>query len=400
MRLLVICGDVPLPANSGGRVDVWRRLKALSQNGDKLALLCWHDVGRSPAPDAGTLEELQQVCDQVRVASITRSPTEVLRRLALLWRMPSHAASRWVTTRAIGLTAWAESFRPDAVLLDGLYGGAVAEHLAAVLNVPLLYRSHNVEHAYMHGQLRRETKLSRRLGLLANCLGLARFEQRMHRQALRVFDISQEDCSFWMARGQRNIEWLPTIVDEPYVRRIQQGATSLAPIDVLYFGNLNTPNNVEAVLWLVREVLPLLKESTLRIVVAGSRPTDAVREAVAADPRVELVENPADMAPLIGTARVIVNPMLAGSGVNLKSVEMIFSEAALVSTTAGVKGLPPETKAAFTVADDSASFAAAVAIGLAAAPQQRPERGSLRVAFAGGHTAMSLHAGLKESLVK
>lgn len=400
MRLLVICGDVPLPANSGGRVDVWRRLQALSQHGAELFLLCWHDAGRSPAPDSSTLAELHQVCKQVRVVSITRSLREVLQRLALLWRMPSHAASRWVTTRNCGLPAWAQELRLDAILLDGLYGGAVAEHLAATLKVPLLYRSHNVEHAYMYGQMQRETQLVRRIGLLANCFGLARFEQRMHRLASRVFDISQEDCNFWIARGHDSMEWLPTVVDEPFVRRIQQAAVSQGSIDVLYFGNLNTPNNVEAVVWLTSEVLSRVRDPDLRIVVAGSRPSEAVRAAVAVDTRIELIENPSDMAPLIGSARVIVNPMRGGSGVNLKSVEMLFSEATLVSTSVGVKGLPSEAKAAFAVVDDASGFATAIAAGLAGPPRERIERGLLRATFAGVHTATAIQAGLNESLTR
>lgn len=397
MRLLVICTDVPLPANTGGRVDVWRRLNALAEHGDRVALLCWHDAGRTPEPDAVTLAALGAVCEQLRVASISRNLGELLRRLVLLWRMPSHAASRWVTTRSGGLLAWARSFQPDAILLDGLYGGAVAVHLAAALKVPLLYRSHNIEHLYMQDQLARESRWQRRIGLFANCLGLARFEKRIHRKALRVFDISPDDRLFWVANGSARIDWLPTSVDPSFALRIAQGSSTGAPIDILYFGNLNTPNNIEALQWLVREVLPRVSaRRTLRIVVAGSNPAVAVRMAVSGDARVHLVANPADMAPLIGAARVIVNPMQAGSGVNLKSVEMLFSNALLVSTSAGVKGLSPAAKAAFAVADSGAEFAAAVMAGLADAPTLSPMpcRAAARAPFAGAHMAAVIQASL------
>ena len=394
MRLLVVCNDVPLPTNTGGRVDVWRRLTTLAQGGHTLALLCWHDVGRSASPDADVLAAMHTVCEQVRVASITRTAGEALRRLLVLWRMPSHAGSRWVTTRSMGLPGWAKAFRPDAVMLDGLYGGAVAAQLAKALGVPLLYRSHNIEHAYMRGQLALERHWPRRLGLLANCFGLKRFERQIHRAAKRVFDISPDDRQRWIEQGSNNIDWLPTLVDAAFAARIANSPRDATPIDVLYFGNLNTPNNVEAVCWLLREVLPRVASETIRVVVAGSRPNALVRQAVAGDARVELVEDPLDMAPLIGAARVIVNPMQAGSGVNLKSVEMLFSDAALVSTSLGVKGLPTDAKAVFSVADDAEGFARALASALAQDSGPVPSRVSLRRTFAGTSMAAMIAASL------
>lgn len=380
MRVLCISNDIPLPANSGGRVDVWRRLCALRAAGHSVALLCWVDVGRVAPPSAEVLAHLDSVCESVKVLGISRSGAEIVRRLIELWRWPSHVAARAVTARGQGVEDWAKSFAPDVVLLDGLYGGAVAQRLCAGLSRPLWYRSHNIEHRYMAAQRARESRPLRRVGLIANCLGLERFERQIMGQAERVLDISQDDARYWVGEGVAQVEWLPTLVDEAFAKRLI-ARESGADLDVLYFGNLNTPNNVEAVSWWVREVLPLVSGTSLRIAVAGSRPSDALRAVLSRDPRIELIENPEDMAAIVGRARVLVNPMLAGSGVNLKSVEMLFTDAALVSTSVGVGGLPPEAKACFMVADAANEFAEAIKSGLAGTATTTVDRSTVRAAF-------------------
>jgi hypothetical protein len=358
-RLLCIANEIPLPANSGGRVDIWRRLSALKQSGFSIALLCWYDEGRDELPSAEILEKLHTVCDVVRLVPIQRSPRELLLRLSNLWRMPSHVAARWVTAKNEDLLKWATVFNPDLVFLDGLYGGAIAQWLATQLGRSLIYRSHNIEHLYMRDQMLYEHRFIRRLGLFANYIGLERFEKSILKSAAHVFDISIEDCDYWKAREISHIEWLPTIVDTEFVERLN-AAISEPTIDVLYFGNLNTPNNVNSIRWLVTEVLPLITNTSITITLAGSHPTSEVKNLVLANPRVELIENPIDMAEIIAKATVIVNPMLAGSGVNLKSVEMLFSRALLVSTTVGVKGLPEAAKACFSITDNPLEFASTI----------------------------------------
>lgn len=383
MRLLCVSNDIPLPANSGGRVDVWRRLCALRDAGHSVALLCWMDQGRAERPTAEVMQRLEAVCESVRVVPITRSPAEIAGRLLHLWHWPSHVASRWVTSRGIGLERWCSDFAPDVVFLDGLYGGAVAFDLSRRAGVPVWYRSHNIEHRYMAAQRERETRFVRRMGLLANCIGLERFERNVIQRAKRVLDISCDDAAFWRASGLAHVELLPTIVDADYVARLEAASTALPDVDILYFGNLNTPNNVEAVAWFVREVLPHVPAPDLRIVVAGSKPSDEMRVVLGLDARIELIENPVDMAAVVARARLLVNPMRAGSGVNLKSVEMLFSDAALVSTSVGVGGLPQQAKACFATHDDAEGFARAIEHGLAEnrAAEAARKRQAVRTTF-------------------
>ena len=380
MRILCVANEIPLPANSGGRVDVWRRFQALRAAGHQLSLLCWFDAGRTDAPSPAELAELAEKCDGLVVLPITRSVGELARRALHLWRWPSHVAARWVTSRRAGLEGWAKSLAPDLVLLDGLYGGAVAIDLARGLGKPMVYRSHNIEHRYMVQQGRCERRVVRRFGLAVNSIGLERFERMVIGCAKRVMDISPDDAKLWRDLGFPHVLWVPTLVDPSFAEHVARVSADKGN-DVLLFGNLNTPNNVEALRWFVQSVLPRLPEPALRIAVAGSRPTPEVRALLRGDPRLTLIEDPTDMATVLGTSRVVVNSMRVSSGVNLKSVEMVFSNAALVSTSHGVSGMPPSARSCFVVADTPAEFAAATMHALAGAKPDVEARDAARRAF-------------------
>ena len=360
MRLLCVPNELPLPANAGGRVDVWRRLQLLQGMGCDLALLSWYDAPRDGAPGPATLAQLQQVCPQVLLQPIRRSPLELLQRLAWLGRLPSHAAARWVTLDRPQVLAWARAFAPDVLLLDGLYGAPVVRWLADALGLPWLYRAHNLEHVYMQRQWASATGWRARAGLAANLPGLRALEHNTVAAASQVLDISPADLQHWQACGHHHVQWLPTVVDAGFVAGLQAASRQPAAWDMAYFGNLNTPNNVAAVRWLVQQVLPLLGAQCPSLLLAGSRPSDAVRALAASNSRITLMADPPDMPALVGAARVLLNPVQAGSGVNLKSVEMLFSRAALVSTPAGVLGLPAAAAACFEVRADPAGFAQAV----------------------------------------
>lgn len=386
MRVLVIPIDVPLPARSGGRIDVWRRLQALNAAGATLGLLCWFDA-RDGRPDADTMSQLHAVVSSSHMMPVTRSLSEVVRRLLNLWRWPSHVASRWVTTPKQETLAWAKAFAPDVILLDGLYGAAVARWLSKELRVPLVYRSHNIEHLYMKRLHGIERSWKRRLGLLANLVGLERIEKAVVRQARTSLDISLDDLAWWQRAGMVHAQWLPTSVDDDYAARL--AAPVDKDLDILYFGNLHTPNNVDAVRWLLEDVAPRLKDSTVRLALAGSKPSAEVLALLQARPNVTLIDSPVDMAAVIRRAKVLVNPVRFGSGVNLKSVEMLFSTSSLVSSTVGVQGLPDDVKQCFVVTDDAATFASAIDDALASPPPELETRQKAQTPFT-GHRAWDL----------
>lgn len=400
MKLLIVADDFPLPPHSGGRTDTWRRMRALKEAGVSIALLTWYDPQRDGPAQPAVLKALNEIVTTHLVYPIKRTPLALLARLAYMGRLPTHATARWIALDRAEVLKWAREFGPEGVLLDRLFGVQAVRWLVGELcraghSLPWVYRSHNREASYMAGQLARASGLRTRAGLLLNQFGLERVEREVIHSAGAVLDISLHDAAHWRHQGVADPIWLPPAVDVDFVAEIETARTQVAlpRWDALFVGNLNTPNNLEALSWLVDEVLPSIPEPTLRLAVAGSKPAASASAILRRDPRIELIPDPPSVAPLLASAKVLVNPMRSGSGVNLKSVEMLFSDAQLVSTSAGLAGLPTEVQSCFSTADEPREFATAVRAACAAGAineSQRLERHRARAYFESRNHAMTV----------
>ena len=370
MRIAYFSCQMPYPATHGGLVDDWARLNAMKAAGADLALVTWYAEQGQGLPKAH-VDALHEVASLVHTLPITGSWPDRFKRLVRLARWPSHASSR-IPNGAQLAALWRslDAFKPEAVWQDAVYPAWLAQAASRRYGVPLFYRSHNIEHRYMRGQVARATSWRDRIAWSLNLPHLKRVECETWRKARVAFDISMDDLNWWREQGFANGAWLPPLVQP------EKSSALLAPLahepefNVAYLGNLRTPNNVEGVLWLLREVWPRLLERhpALRLQVAGSAPSPAIVQAVAESRNVALLENPPDVAPVLRNARVLVNPIFGGSGVNVKSVEMLYAPARLVSAPQGVAGLPAHVVACFAVASEPEAFARAIEQALQAGP--------------------------------
>ncbi len=277
--------------------------------------------------------------------------------------------------------AQVKKFQPEAIWLDGLWPGAFARYLSDDMGLPYFYRSHNVEHRYMARQASLARTFTYRMRLQLALVGLESFERSVLMGATDVFDISVDDLRFWQRQGLKRGHWLPPITQFP------SGTASEVELryDAVFVGNLHTPNNVDGLRWLMVEVWPkvVAQRPQAGLLISGSAPADEIVALVDATPGVHMLANPVDVWPVYGSARVLVNPMRHGSGVNIKSVEMLQLFAPIVSTSVGVGGLPDDIKAQFHVADDASAFAAAIVKALDAghAAVDRVTRRQAQAAF-------------------
>jgi hypothetical protein len=181
-------------------------------------------------------------------------------------------------------------------------------------------------------------------------------ELEVQRRSLLVFDISEDDLQYWRSRGIAHNHWLPvTFFDDsrpsiPWKERAY---------DVLFLGNLHTPSNCFGVEWFLSEVVPRLERRTpsLRICIAGSAPSPRIRTLLLRPPSITTQFDVSDPAKLLSSARVLINPVFAGSGVNVKSAEMLFFDSPIVTTRVGVRGFPDWIKDCFLTAESASTFA-------------------------------------------
>ena len=130
---------------------------------------------------------------------------------------------------------------------------------------------------------------------------------------------------------------------------------------IVFSGNLEYHPNIEAVRWFASSIWPALRKRNAGLTwnLVG-RHAGAVVALVKGDPRVRVIGAVEDAVASIAAARVVVVPLLSGSGTRFKILEAWAARRAVVSTTLGAEGLGARDGEQLVIADDAAEFASAV----------------------------------------
>jgi glycosyltransferase involved in cell wall biosynthesis len=368
MNILHILHEFPLPPTSGIRCDMARRAEAFRALGHRVFVVCWASVAAGEMPSAHQRASLDALVNDVEVLPIGGDWASRLRRVWNLRSYPSYVAGR-IPDRATYHTLLERitAFKPDVVWLEGVHPMWLAVETSRRFKIPLAYRAHNVEYRYVAEQARLARSLRLKFALTAGTWGLESIERRLHASASRVFDISADDLAYWQGEGFSNGTWLAPQPDSAVL------ATTDTPdaerdIDILFLGSLSSPNNVVGLRWYFNSVHPSVIAAIpdLRLVIAGRKPSQQLSEFIS-DAGAELICDPPEIAPLFARALVFFNPILHGSGVNIKTIDMLASGRPVVTTSKGARGLPSEVIAQLAVADAPNTFADRVIAAVLAA---------------------------------
>ncbi|MBD0376250.1 MAG: glycosyltransferase [Flavisolibacter sp.] len=355
MKILLLAHEFPYPANHGCRLDIWNRIKALKKLGAEIYLLTWYEINKNDIPTDSEIEVVKNTVDHLALFRIPRD----FRRLLRLFKYPSLVAARILKKEDFrNVLDEVIQFDPDFILADCVYSGHTGMQFAKALSVPFCLRSHNVEHLYLIGQFKMTRHLRTKLSILANILHLKKYEEHIISSVDAFFDTSIDDLAFWKSKGYNNGHWLPPVYIEKGQPENYTG--SFTDIyDIGFIGNLYTPNNVGSLLWFIRNVLPIIQRTVPEVtfLIVGANPTAELLKVCHRHPNIKIVANPEQVEPFIKNTKVLINPLQSGSGVNIKSIEMLFSDKQVVSTSIGVKGIHSAIRDAFFIADTPEDFA-------------------------------------------
>lgn len=299
-RLHIVSFDVPYPANYGGAIDVYYKIKALAEAGAEIVLHCFA-YGRAEA----TI--LHQWCKEIyyykRVTGF--GGLSLSEPYIMYSRRSKELLSNLLKDNA-------------PILFEGIHTCHYVNDPALGNRIKLV-RNHNVEYQYYRELSRRTGSLLQRLFFWNESRLLQRAERNLHGcQAL--LPISQTDTAFF-----QNIYRDKTVVHipgfHPFDEVISKPGSGMF---CLYHGNLGHPENIEAALFLIREVFSKL---TLPLTIAGRSPHASILQAAKAHPNILVVADPAETAmnQLMQEAHIHVLPTFQPTGMKLKLLNALFS---------------------------------------------------------------------------
>jgi glycosyltransferase involved in cell wall biosynthesis len=193
---------------------------------------------------------------------------------------------------------------------------------------------------------------------------LVRRYREMEAEALRRADVvvattsRDRDVFERMAPGPEKIV-LPTGLDTDYF--VPQDTAPEAR-NVVFYGALSNPMNRDAVQYLVRDLLPRIRERVpgTRLTIVGAFPPPEVLDLARRDPLITVTGYVEDVRQPLARAGVVVCPLRFGYGIRGRIFELLSMSIPVVATSVAVEGMELRSGDGLLLADDPAGFAAAV----------------------------------------
>ena len=314
-HLHIIAFDVPYPANYGGVIDVFYRVKALSEAGVKVHLHCF-EYGRGE-------QEILNRCHEVKYY---KRDTSFGKQLSLT---PFIVNSR--KSEALVLDLLKDDY---PILCEGLHTTAVLLD-KRLRNRKVFVRTHNVEHDYYNGLAEVERCGWKRLFYHVEAWKLRRYEPVLKNDA-GIFAISQKDADYFK-QFYNNVTLVPGFsATDSVCSETGRGEY------VLYHGNLSVRENEDAAKWLIENVFA---ELDLHCIVSGLNPSDKLKKLVDTYTNVTLMANPddAEMIDLLRQAQVNILVTNQPTGLKLKLLNALYNGRFCLVNSDMVKGTSLDT---------------------------------------------------------
>lgn len=313
-HLHIVSFDIPYPANYGGVIDVFHKIRCLHQKGMLITLHCFEYGGRKPAP------ALEKYCNKVYYY---KRQTSLLKQFSTL---PYNVISR--TDEELKERLMEDDY---PILFEVL-------HTCYLLDDPdlkerkKLFRHSNIEHDYFRELAKAESSFIKKIYLHLEARKLQRFEKQIT-HADCILSVSEQDLSYFQKTyPQTPAVYLPSFhsFDE------LQNKTGKGDY-ILYHGNLSVPENHVATLWLIEHVFSKI---TRRVVIAGLNPQSSLVAKIKSHPHIELKENCSgdEMQQLISDAHIHCLYTAQATGLKLKLLNVLYSGRFVLANTAMLAG--------------------------------------------------------------
>lgn len=291
---------MPYPANYGGVIDVFYKLKNLHKASVKIILHCF-EYGR------GEQKELDKYCTKVYYY---KRNTSFINQLSTIPFIIKSRNSEQLITNLL------QDEYP--ILFEGLHTCNFLNDKRLV-NRFKIYRESNIEHDYYAHLAKSESNLIKKLYFNLEAKKLRNFQKQLVDADLMLV-VSTADRDYLHSQfPTKKVEYLPSFHAFDEVK-IKEGKGDY----ILYNGNLQVAENIKAVEYLITNVFSKIKH---RVIIAGLNPNAEIYNWVKPYPHIQIKANPseAEMQTLIEDAHINCLYTHQATGLKLKLLNVLYS---------------------------------------------------------------------------
>jgi len=201
--------------------------------------------------------------------------------------------------------------------------------------------------------------------------GLFKFVERSEAKRLKIYEpkiaakfdlnIISSPLDKQLLEQRNNVRFLEVAEVGIEPDMLKERKNSYDSQKIVFFGNLRTFHNVDAVMYFYARIFPLVKQKIkdARFVIAGAAIPSCILK-LKRDKAVEVYEDVADIRPFVEDACVSIAPMRIAGGIQFKILYSMGYGVPVVATSLGLVGIAAESNKEIMVADTPQDFAARV----------------------------------------
>lgn len=310
----IIAFDIPFPANYGGAIDVFYKIKCLQQQGVKITLHCFDYGNKARA------KELESLCEKVYYYKRNMS---FFNHLSLL---PFNVKSR------ISKELKENLLKDNYPILFEILHSCYLLNDVDLKNRIKLFRHSNIEHDYFNELAKAETSFLKKMYLYIEAFKLKCFE-KIITNATFILSVSEKDLEYFKhTYPKTNSLYLPSFHQyNELTCKVGKGTY------ILYHGNLHVSENYLAAHWLIDNVFSKINYP---IIIAGLNPPQQLIDKIKHYAHIQLKANcnESDMQGLIDNAHIHCLYTQQATGLKLKLLNVLYSGRFVVANSAMLAG--------------------------------------------------------------
>jgi hypothetical protein len=299
-HLHIVAFSIPFPANYGGVIDIFYKLKALHKAGIKIHLHCYQY-------DRTEARELNDYCESVNYYS---RKTGFMSQLSLKPYIVESRQSEELFKNLLADTL--------PILFEGFHSCYYLNH-KELQGRPLIYRESNIEHDYYFNLFKSEKSIVKKVFFLIESLKL-RLYQKQLKYSTKMLVVSQTDRDYLAQQfPEKEVIYLPSFHGNSQVESVTGKGNY-----VLYHGNLSVGENALAAEYLANEVF---NDIAIPLKIAGLNPSETLKTLISQYKNIELIANPPqpEMEALIRNAQINVLVTFQATGLKLKLLNTLYN---------------------------------------------------------------------------
>lgn len=309
MKILVIVSRIPYPLEKGDKLRAYHQVRELSKN-HEICLCCLSDQPEHPE----AREKLREICSELHIIHLNKAIIYLNLLLAWFESRPFQVAYFHQRKAQKAVQRIVQRFAPDHIYCQLV---RTAEY---VKNEHGISKTIDYQDAFSKGMARRaerESNYFKKKFFQTEARRLIRYEHLIFDYFNNKCIISEQDKALIFHENQREIAVIPNGVDMDFFHPMETSPS----YDLCFVGNMSYAPNVDSVLYLHNEVMPLVwrEMPEVKVLIAGATPAEAITRLH--QERFEVGGWFEDIRDAYRRSRLFVAPMQIGTGLQNKLLE-------------------------------------------------------------------------------